>query len=111
VGVDTDVAERVLAPLIENGCRYGRQKVAVTIERDNGAVRFTVADDGPGVLADEREAIFEPGRRGAANGAGREDGAGLGLALARRLARAAGGDVEAEANGAGGRFTVRLPAA
>jgi signal transduction histidine kinase len=111
MGVDADVAERVLAPLIENGCRYGRQKVAVTVERDNGVVRFTVADDGPGIAADEREAIFEPGRRGTANEPSRADGAGLGLALARRLARAAGGDVEAEANGTGGRFTVSLPAA
>jgi signal transduction histidine kinase len=111
VGVDADVAERVLAPLIENGCRYGQQKVAVTVERSDGVVRFTVADDGPGIAADEREAIFEPGRRGCANEPSRGDGAGLGLALARRLARAAGGDVEAEANRTGGRFTVDLPAA
>ncbi|HEY4428107.1 MAG TPA: ATP-binding protein [Solirubrobacteraceae bacterium] len=110
VGVDADVMERVLAPLIENGCRYASRKVAVTIERSNGVVRFTVADDGPGVVSEEREAIFEPGRRGTANGTN-GNGAGLGLALARRLARVAGGDVEAETNGAGGRFTVRLPAA
>jgi signal transduction histidine kinase len=60
------------------------------------------------VAADEREAIFEPGRRG--SGAGRE-GAGLGLALARRLARAVGGDVVAEAAARGACFTARLPAA
>ena len=47
------------------------------------------------------------GTAGTANGA--EPGAGLGLALARRLARSASGDVEAAANGGGGRFLVTLP--
>jgi signal transduction histidine kinase len=111
VGVDADVAERVLAPLIENGCRYGEHRVEVSVERRNGAVLFTVADDGRGVGAEEREMIFEPGRRGAASDAVDGDGAGLGLALARRLARAAGGEVQADPNGAGGRFTVTLPLA
>ena len=51
----------------------------------------TVADDGPGVPADARETVFEPGvSHGPDNG---HAGAGLGLALARRLARAAGGEV------------------
>jgi len=99
----------VLAPLIENGCRYGEHRVAVSVERGNGAVLFTVTDDGRGVAPEEREWIFEPGRRGAASDAAGGDGAGLGLALARRLARAAGGDVRAEPNGDGGRFTARLP--
>jgi signal transduction histidine kinase len=111
VGVDTDVAERVLAPLIENGCRYGEHAVAVTIERGNGGVIFTVVDDGPGLAAHERETIFEPGRRGAAKPDGHADGAGLGLALARRLARAAGGDVATEPSDTGARFIVQLPAA
>jgi signal transduction histidine kinase len=109
VGVATDLAERVLAPLVENGCRYGSGAVEISVERRGGSVLFTVADDGRGVAADEREAIFEPGRRG--SGAGRE-GAGLGLALARRLARAVGGDVVvAEAAARGACFTARLPAA
>ena len=68
----------------------------------------TVADDGPGVPAGDRERIFEPGVRVGDRSGG--PGAGLGLSLARRLARAAGGDVRAEA-GEGGRFTVTLPSA
>jgi signal transduction histidine kinase len=109
VGIDADVAERVLAPLVENGCRYGNASVRIGVERRNGTVLFTVEDDGQGVAEGEREAIFEPGRRGG----GRVDdggGAGLGLALSRRLARAAGGDVLAEAGSGGGRFIARLPA-
>ena len=109
VGVDPDVAERVLAPLIENACRYGRSSVTVSIERRDRAVVFEVVDDGQGVPEAERERIFEPGR--SENGHRRSDGAGLGLPLARRLARAAGGDVRSEGDGPGGRFVARLPVA
>ena len=74
------------------------------------AVEFFIADDGPGVEAGEREAIFEPGVRGAAgNGSGGDGGAGLGLALARRLARALGGDVKYAENAAGAAFVARVP--
>jgi len=70
---------------------------------------YAVEDDGPGVGENEREQIFEPGRRGRV-GSRETNGAGLGLALARRLARSASGDVEAAAGTGGARFVVRLPA-
>lgn len=111
VGADGDVVERVLSPLIENGCRYGAGQVRVEIERNGPGVTFTVSDDGPGLKADDREAIFEPGHRGVAACGAAPEGAGLGLALSRRLARAADGDVEARAGGPGACFVVRLPAA
>ena len=108
VGVETDVAERVLAPLIENACRYGWSAVTIGLEQRGGAVVFTVHDDGPGVPEQDGEHIFEPGwRQGSGGGDGQ--GAGLGLPLSRRLARAAGGDVYAEPRNTGGRFAVRLP--
>jgi signal transduction histidine kinase len=110
VGVDVQLAERALAPVIENACRYGRARVDVRVERENGQVCFSVDDDGPGVKPAERDAIFEPGRRGSA-GDGVQAGAGLGLALARRLARAAGGDVQCATTEHGSRFTVLLPTA
>lgn len=108
VGVETDVAERVLAPLLDNACRYGASTVEIEIKRVNGAVVFSVVDDGPGVPDQNRERVFEPGWREEASGNGQTHGAGLGLPLARRLARAAGGDVRAESGG-GGRFTAWLP--
>lgn len=108
VGVETDVAERVLAPLIENACRYGTSAVTIGLEQRGGAVVFTVHDDGPGVPEHNREQIFEPGWRNGADAAA-SHGAGLGLPLARRLARAAGGDVYAEPGNPGGHFAVRLP--
>jgi signal transduction histidine kinase len=86
--------------------------VRVTVEPNGSGVLFTVEDDGPGVPSRERETIFEPGRRGsAANPTPSANGAGLGLALSRRLARAVDGDVEARDAEAGARFVIRLPAA
>ena len=111
LGIDADLAERILQPVIENACRYGSTRVRVSIERQDSTVRYVVADDGPGVSPEERESIFEPGVRGRLGEAGGPDGAGLGLSLARRLARSTTGDVEALADTRGGRFVVRLPAA
>jgi signal transduction histidine kinase len=107
VAVDQDLLERIVAPLIENACRHASADAAVTLSRDGPSVLITVSDDGAGISPLELERIFQPGARGSAPETG---GAGLGLALARRLARAAGGDVTAQP-GPGGRFAVRLPAA
>lgn len=107
VGVDLDFGERVLQPVIENACRYGRSRVSVSVARSDGTVAYLVQDDGPGVAEDEREAIFEPGSRGHAGSADGTFGAGLGLALARRLARSVAGDVVATRDG----FRITLPPA
>ncbi|MBV9197713.1 MAG: HAMP domain-containing histidine kinase [Solirubrobacterales bacterium] len=110
------LVERILAPLVENAYRHAAAIVRIGVQRHAGTVAFTVEDDGPGVRDTDREVIFEPGRRAAGPSAGSRatavasHGAGLGLALSRRLARTAGGDVEAEHSDAGGRFVVRLPA-
>jgi signal transduction histidine kinase len=109
IGVDPDLAERILQPVVENACRYGSSRVQVNVARENSSVVFAIDDDGPGVADDERERIFEPGVRG--QGANGSAGAGLGLALSRRLARTVHGDVYAETSADGGRFLIRLPAA
>ena len=110
VGVDADLAERILQPVLENACRYGASRVRIAIGRENSSVVYAVEDDGPGVADVEHDRIFEPGVRGRAPRAGNGPGAGLGLSLARRLARSVDGDVVAEAAAEGGRFLVRLPA-
>jgi signal transduction histidine kinase len=109
IGVDPDLAERILQPVVENACRYGTSHVRVAVARENSTVLFAIDDDGPGVADDEREQIFEPGVRG--HGANGSAGAGLGLALSRRLARTVHGDVYAQTSSSGGRFLIRLPAA
>jgi two-component system, OmpR family, sensor kinase len=110
IGVDSDVALRILHPIVENACQCALSRVSVVADRRDGGVVFNIDDDGPGVQPGEREHIFEPGVRGSAgNGDRALQGAGLGLALSRRLARAASGDVAVVAGGGGGHFVVRLP--
>ncbi len=114
VGVEADLLARMLAPLLENGCRYGRSRVVVAVDARSQQVDITVADDGPGMTEDERERVFDAGVRGsAASSSEWTDGAGLGLALVRRLAQASGGEVRAVSAahpGGGGRFVLSLPA-
>ena len=108
-GVDGEVVERIVAPLIDNALRYARSHILLSAAARDGAIVLSVTDDGPGIGADAREHVFEPGRVVGVNGHG---GAGLGLPLARRLALAIGGDVTLTAPGtdAGAEFQVRLPA-
>lgn len=105
-------ALRALVNLIENADKYSPpgEPIELGVERVGDELRFAVADRGPGVAAAERERIFEPFYRapGAAPDVG---GAGLGLAIARRLATEQGGDVRYEARpGGGSLFTLILPA-
>jgi signal transduction histidine kinase len=111
VGVGSDIATQVIQPVVENACRFATSRVQLGAHRKGKEIHFTVDDDGPGVADEEKEKIFEPGVRGSAVGGEQERsrGAGLGLSLARRLARAASGDVEARSGKPGGRFVVRLP--
>jgi signal transduction histidine kinase len=109
IGADTAAVERLLAPLLENGCRYAAHTVRLRVARVNGEAHLSVEDDGPGVDERVRARLFEPGAQGGA-GNGDRSGAGLGLALARRLARALDGDVEYVADQDGSIFRARLPA-
>jgi signal transduction histidine kinase len=106
VGADADVVERVIAPLLDNAGRHARSHVTIDAARANGRIVVRVRDDGPGIAEGDAETIFEPGHTNS-NGHG---GAGLGLALSRRLARSAGGDVTTAATGPGATFVVDLPA-
>ncbi|MFD8384539.1 sensor histidine kinase [Streptomyces sp. NPDC059679] len=108
-GVAPALLERILSPLLANAIRYARSRVTVSACKVPGAVRIDVVDDGPGVPEAFVAELFQPGRR-ADSGDG-HDGAGLGLPLARRLARAVGGEVSYDpGHSPGARFTVSLPA-
>lgn len=106
-GVDEAVLARVLGPLLDNAARYADERVDVLLERSPAGPVVTVRDDGPGVPPGKEESVFEPGYR--ADATDGHDGAGLGLSLARRLARAGGGDLHALRVDRGAAFAVTLP--
>ena len=60
-GVDAEVVERIVAPLIDNAVRYARSHILLSAAARDGAIVLSVTDDGPGVGADAREHVFEPG--------------------------------------------------
>jgi signal transduction histidine kinase len=103
---DAEVVRRALAPLLENAHRHASSRVELVLSASGGRVRVAVRDDGPGVPVALGERAFDPGVRGDGENDG---GAGLGLALARRLARSCGGDVTL-GDGPGGCFVLDLPA-
>jgi two-component system heavy metal sensor histidine kinase CusS len=105
--------ERLARNLIENAVNHSPKGgvVEVTAETKNGSIELAVVDAGPGVPEPERERIFEPFYRSAQSRATAK-GSGLGLGIAREIARAHGGDIAVEdrADGSSGaRFIARLP--
>lgn len=105
VGVEPALLARALAPLIDNALRHGDDSVEIHVEPRAGRVQISVTDHGAGIAPEHAEWVFEPGTSLAADGSG----AGLGLPLARRLARAGGGDITAR-QGPPGAFVIDLPA-
>jgi signal transduction histidine kinase len=110
VAIEPDLFERIVHPLLDNALRYGHSRLAVELSSNGISAFVTVTDDGVGLAAGETERIFEPGVRGSAAG-DEQRGAGLGLALARRLARSAGGEIFAEPDPSGAQFRLELPLA
>ena len=77
----------------------------------DGAASIVVRDTGPGIAEDMQEKIFDPFVQLGRSLTSAHEGAGLGLAISRDLARAMHGDVTVEsAPGSGATFTLRLPA-
>lgn len=104
-------ALQILVNLIGNAVRYSPRGGAVWLRMGggDGRVSVTVEDQGRGIARADQARIFDKFGRVDANEPG---GNGLGLYIARRLARAMGGDVTVESEpGQGARFTLTLPAA
>ena len=101
--------KRALRNLIDNAIRYGaRAEIDLSVEGDEAVI--TVSDHGPGLPQDQLAAVFEPFRRHETSRSRDTGGAGLGLAIARTVVRAHGGEVTlANRPGGGLTATVRLP--
>ena len=109
---EADTVRRIISPVLENACVFAGTRVWVEIGGGESP-RVTIIDDGPGFDPGEIEEVLEPGRRGSAERNARAPkGSGLGLALARRLALALGGELQIETPASGGgRVSIHLPAA
>ena len=96
--------------LLDNAVKYTPEggTVTVGVEQENGWVRLEVSDTGIGIPADELPLVFERFYR--TDQARAEDGVGLGLSVARQIARAHGGEIEAKsAPGEGSTFVLSIP--
>jgi len=108
---DEAALESLVDNLLSNACRHAVGVVAATVGEASGVVTFVVEDDGAGIPADQREAVFERFTRLDPSRSRTDGGAGLGLAIVRNVVAAHGGSVAIDASPLGGaRVTVTLPA-
>ena len=109
VHADLGLIERVLQNLLENAVKYNRQggTVKVRLERSNGRVKISVADSGIGIPEKDLPHVFDRFYRSRRSGTA--SGAGLGLAITKKILEAHGEaiSVESEVN-AGTRFSFQL---
>ncbi|MGV0052777.1 sensor histidine kinase [Mycobacterium colombiense] len=109
--VDATRLSQIVSNLLDNARRFTPAGGAITVDlrAPEGVAEITVTDTGPGIPDDQRDNIFErlvrldPGR------ARDHGGAGLGLAIARALARAHGGELVCLPHRGGARFRLTLP--
>jgi signal transduction histidine kinase len=108
---DPGSVARILRILLDNAVRVSPPGSEIRVELHNGtSAELSVADQGPGIAAADREVIFERFQRGRDTAS--QAGFGLGLAIGRELAERMGGElVLDEGHTPGARFTLRLPVA
>jgi signal transduction histidine kinase len=101
----------ILRNLVTNAVKFTpRGAIVLHLGRASGGLSFAVRDSGIGIPPEQHAIVFEPFRQLDSTPARRYRGIGLGLALARKLARTMGGDIHLDSEpGAGSTFTLRLP--
>jgi signal transduction histidine kinase len=106
---EPDALARVVTNLIDNAERHKRSRVTVTVAAVGADLVVVVADDGPGIPAEDRERVFQRFTRLDDARARDAGGSGLGLAIVRELVRRHRGSVVLGDAGPGLRVEVRLP--
>ncbi|MEA2327468.1 MAG: hypothetical protein QOE68_2427, partial [Thermoanaerobaculia bacterium] len=104
--------EQVVTNLITNAVKFSPPGSTVTIglARRDGIAEVFVADEGPGIAADEIARLFRPFQRGSAVVTGQEQSIGLGLAICKKIVEGHGGRIRVESEiGKGATFYVELP--
>ena len=102
---------QILSNLLANALRYGEPPVVVDIAKGDAGVEIRVRDGGPGVPDDLQPLLFDRFELSAEAGHLVQQGFGLGLSVARELARAQGGELSLEGASVGATFLLTLPAA
>jgi two-component system sensor histidine kinase VicK len=112
VRVDRETMQCVFWNLLENAVKYSPDcdRVWVELTRNNGTVEIAVRDQGVGIPRDEQQRVFDKFVRGTAARSSDVRGTGIGLAMARQIVRAHGGDITLQSEpGKGSTFCVVLP--
>jgi two-component system, OmpR family, sensor kinase len=110
IDADPQRLTQALVNLADNAVKQTEdgEEIEIGADVENGWARFWVADRGPGLTDDDRDAVFRRFARG--DGGKRYSGTGLGLAIVKAVAEAHGGKAEVDtAPGEGARFTVWVP--
>jgi signal transduction histidine kinase len=114
VAADTAVAceaqdlDEMLGNLLDNACKWGRQRICITAETANALINIIIQDDGPGISPDQAADVMRPGRRTDESA----PGYGFGLPIARELAELYGGALSLAAPSPGGlKVVLSLPTA
>jgi signal transduction histidine kinase len=107
---DASALQRLFVNLVDNAVKYGG-RARIRIAAEDGDALVTVKDEGPGLPEEELNRVFEPFYRVEGSRSRETGGIGLGLSVARSIARAHGGDVTLSSDGGGLTAVVRLPGA
>ena len=109
--VDEEKLRQIVMNLLSNAAKFTeRGTIRLRAQAADGSVAITVADTGIGIAADQLGLIFEEFEQADAGSTRVYGGTGLGLTIARRLARLMGGDIGVQSTpGTGSRFTLTLP--
>jgi signal transduction histidine kinase len=100
---------RLFTNLLDNAERHAESQVDVTVRDEDGVAVLEVLDDGAGIAEEDREVVFQRFARLKDGKARDANGTGLGLPIAREIAKAHGGTLKVEDSDRGARFVLRIP--